>query len=89
MATKEEMDQVVEVQRMAMTISAQGSFQVHTCYWGHTDELRVWAGVDGWQHGDHVFYLGADSAISIGRLGKCAEDLADRFLVTDSDGVPL
>lgn len=93
MATKTEMEAVIELQRLAMSISAQGSFHVHTCYWGHTDEFRVWANdasgrkmiVAGWGHHDHSYYLGRDES----GISKCANTLTERFLVTDDDGVPM
>ncbi len=93
MATPDEMLSVVELQRLAMVISAQGSFQIHTCYWGHTDEFKIWANdaagqrliIGGWGHHDHTYYLGRNES----GIPQCVDDLSARFLITDSDGVPV
>lgn len=96
MATEEQIDQCLRIQRLAMQISAQGKINVHVQYWGHTDELQVWAAardcvapMKGWGPHDHQAYLSGD--LSGGAYGDLDRTERELFLLlkVDADGVPL
>jgi len=96
MATKEQIDQCSRIQRLAMQISAQGKIDVHVQYWGHTDELQVWANFKGipspmcgWGTREHQSYLSGElSGGPYNDLDRTEREL-HLLLKVDADGVPL
>lgn len=96
MATSEQIQAVLVVQRICMQISAQGKYEFHTKYWGHTDEIGVWGNakgvnchIPGWGNRDHTLYLGEGDLVGdLGDLIDLARALGE-FLETDSDGIPV
>jgi len=96
MATPEQIHAVLVIQRICMQISAQGKYEFHTSYWGHTDEISAWGNtkgrscdIPGWGSRDHTIYLGRENlAGNIRDLFDLAGALGE-FLETDEDGIPV
>lgn len=96
MATKEQIQAVLVVQRICMQISVQGRYEFHTYYWGHTDEISAWGNtkgrscdIPGWGSRDHTLYLGKGDLVGdLSDLIDLAGALGE-FLETDSDGIPV
>ena len=100
MATENQIEICLEVQKLAMQISAQGKYEFHAMYWGHTDEIQCWGNnkghasdIKGWRSRDHVVYMGTpDDGVELTgpviELIKLRDDLS-KFLKTDADGIPL
>lgn len=78
MASKEEIDLVCDIQRLAIEINMQGNVHMHVNYSGHVNDLSVYAFrapyvsndklLVGWGCCDHCIYLSTDYKISAGEL---------------------